>query len=138
MANQMVRNFFAPSVRILTVTYRIRHSKKPSQVGDTFLLIYSIFLCISIMFACIFFKEDASLSVVGRSSKKLVLKGQFQQGDEVEMEWPVSGKKRALYHGTIIVTGGKSVILCLCDPNQMAIREIHLLQGLFQCPYSVS
>lgn len=62
------------------------------------------------MFACIFFNEDASLSVVGKNNKSLKLvSDDWEPRGKVEMYWPgkVAGQ-RSLYHGTIIKVGGKS------------------------------
>ncbi|XP_034317137.2 uncharacterized protein DDB_G0286299-like isoform X1 [Crassostrea angulata] len=59
------------------------------------------------MFACIFFNEDASLSVVGKNNKSLKLvSDDWEPRGKVEMYWPgkVAGQ-RSLYHGTIIKVG---------------------------------
>lgn len=57
-------------------------------------------------FACIYFKEDTSLSVVNKGDKNLVLEGAFDVRSHVEMTWRI-GAKKELYHGTIVKVGGK-------------------------------
>lgn len=54
------------------------------------------------MFSCIYFLEDASLSVVGLNDKNLEKLGEFKSGEKVRMKW---GKKT--FHGIIIKVGGK-------------------------------
>lgn len=67
----------------------------------------------SIMFACIFFSEDSSLSVVGRKNKSLkVINDEWEPRGKVEMLWPGRhAGQRTLYHGTIIKISGKSMCL---------------------------
>lgn len=79
------------------------------------------------MFACIFFNEDASLSVVGKNNKSLkLLSDDWEPRGKVEMYWPgkVAGQ-RSLYHGTIIKVGGKSVwILLLKDITEQVMTVV--------------
>jgi hypothetical protein len=64
------------------------------------------------MYACIFFIEDTSLSVVGKNNKSLkVINDEWEPRGKVEMFWPgKSAGQRTLFHGTIVKIGGKSVI----------------------------
>ncbi|XP_069139400.1 integrator complex subunit 3 homolog [Argopecten irradians] len=57
------------------------------------------------MFVCIFFEEDASLSVVGERSNKLKLLRKFEKGEQVEMPWKKTGTKEKMYHGVIVRVG---------------------------------
>lgn len=50
------------------------------------------------MFACIFFYEDKSLSVVGEKSKKLELMESFKEGGKVKMNWGKVG----MFSGCIV------------------------------------
>lgn len=49
-------------------------------------------------FACIFFYEDKSLSVVGEKSKKLELMESFKEGGKVKMNWGKVG----MFSGCIV------------------------------------
>lgn len=55
------------------------------------------------MFACIFFHEDKSLSVVGEKSKKLELMESFKEGGKVKMNWGKVG----MFSGCIVKVHGK-------------------------------
>lgn len=55
------------------------------------------------MFACIFFYEDKSLSVVGENSKKLELMESFKEGGKVKMNWGKVG----MFSGCIVKVHGK-------------------------------
>lgn len=55
------------------------------------------------MFACIFFYEDKSLSVVGEKSKKLELMESFKEGGKVKMNWGKVG----MFSGCIVKVHGK-------------------------------
>lgn len=62
------------------------------------------------MFACIYFKEDSSLSVVGRNDRDLKLLGNFLPREKVEMLWKMKGNApKVLYHGTIVKVGGNVI-----------------------------
>ena len=55
------------------------------------------------MFACIYFLEDASLSVVGKNDKNLKIgDGEFKAKQRVSMKWGST-----LYNGMIINVHGK-------------------------------
>jgi len=71
------------------------------------------------MFACIYFVEDASLSVVGANDKNLEKLGDFGPREEVRMKW---GKKT--YHGTIVkVDGLYTCTLIVSNVNYIFRRE---------------
>ena len=55
------------------------------------------------MFVFIIFKEDASLSVVGKGDKDLTILTDFREREPIQMRWGTKpGKPKELYHGTII------------------------------------
>lgn len=54
------------------------------------------------MFACIYFVEDASLTVVSKNDKNLSVEN-FAEKSRVSMKW----KGRNTYHGTIVKIHGK-------------------------------
>lgn len=54
------------------------------------------------IFACIYFLEDASLTVVGKNDKNLSMETEFAEKALVSMKW---GKHN--YHGSIIKIHGK-------------------------------
>lgn len=60
------------------------------------------------MFACIYFVEDASLTVVGKNDKNLTIETEFAERESVSMKW---GKQT--YHGVIIKINGKLEILSI-------------------------
>ncbi|XP_061191564.1 uncharacterized protein LOC133199711 [Saccostrea echinata] len=64
------------------------------------------------MYACIFFIEDASLSVVGKNNKSLkVLNGEWEPKGKVEMLWPgKNAGQKSLFHGTIIKVGDEETL----------------------------
>ncbi|CAC5387042.1 unnamed protein product [Mytilus coruscus] len=55
------------------------------------------------MFACIYFEEDKSISVVGKADKDLKLDGEFESRSKCTMKWKVKGShEKKTYHGTIV------------------------------------
>lgn len=58
------------------------------------------------MFACIYFKEDSTLSVVNEKDKDLKVIDRFIERGTVEMVWRRPGKTRQIFHGSIVKTGG--------------------------------
>lgn len=61
------------------------------------------------MFACIFFFEDTSLSVVGKNDKNLTIITEFSVKESVEMIWKDAGKSK-LFHGVIVKVHGKFLL----------------------------
>ncbi|VDI18927.1 Hypothetical predicted protein [Mytilus galloprovincialis] len=60
---------------------------------------------VNIMFACIYFEEDKSISVVGKENKELKVDGEFESKSKCTMQWKVRGtREMKTYHGTIIKT----------------------------------
>lgn len=55
------------------------------------------------VFVCIFFYEDKSLSVVGEKFKKLELMEFFKEGGKVKMNWGKFG----MFFGCIVKVYGK-------------------------------
>lgn len=58
------------------------------------------------MFACIYFEEDYSVSVVGKENTDLKVEGSFEVKSRVEMVWKV-GTERETFHGPIIKIDGE-------------------------------
>ncbi|CAC5384004.1 unnamed protein product [Mytilus coruscus] len=55
------------------------------------------------MFACIYFEEDKSISVVGKADKDLKLDVEFESRSKCTMKWKVKGShEKKTYHGTIV------------------------------------
>ena len=63
------------------------------------------------MFACIYFREDNSMSVVGEKSKRLQLLGDFKAGENVKMLWGQN-----LFNGTFVQIHGEYIshVNCIC------------------------
>ena len=55
------------------------------------------------MFACIYFKEDSTLSVVNEKDKDLKVIDGFVERGSIEMTWRRPGKTKELFHGTIVI-----------------------------------
>lgn len=70
------------------------------------------------MFACIFFEEDSSLTVVNQKDKALNVQNGFTPNEKVSMKW---GKK--VYNGVIIKVGGKYILLSfyICSSTELLI-----------------
>lgn len=64
------------------------------------------------MFACIYFKKDSSIGVVGHNNKNLKVLSKFEEKNNVEMYWKINGKLE-LYHGEIVKVHGEYAIYML-------------------------
>lgn len=65
------------------------------------------------MYACVFFEEDSSLSVIWKEDRDLSLIEDFKEHHKVEMKWLLRpGTPKTLYHGIIVkVSEGKFNII---------------------------
>ncbi len=60
--------------------------------------------------ACVYFSQDASLTVVSRESPKLVILVDFTVMSDVDMEWKVGGATK-MFRGVIVKTHGEYYLI---------------------------